>query len=386
MTDHSTLERRLRNASDPSVWDDVSPDAWQQNERRVAADRARRKGRRVRVVAAAAAAVIAVGGGVLVASQLGNGSPLAPSHGHKNGQDPFQQENRVGKTVVLERFTANGSTIVHTAFLTRAGGKGLSLCDQYGGGPGTDTGSAGSGSCTASSPDPSLPKTNAIAFVTGNDGADLRGFTGAVESSVASLTAWVGDSPQPRPVALHALGVDGLQAFGVTTLGAHPPVVRIIAYGDDGAVLQIFDGPGYFGEEWLPDDDTCSQTVRVAPTGSAAAGAGPVETVEAAATSMRLSSVTGPTDICVPAPKREPISKLRQGPWLVVVTGPEVAALRFQVAGHPRQQVSPRHYPGTVWGVVQIFTKNPRAAVTLDSRSAGGKVIGPMSYYRIPTD
>jgi hypothetical protein len=177
-----------------------------------------------------------------------------------------------------------------------------------------------------------------------------------------------------------------LQAFGVTTLGAHAPVVRIVAYGDDGAVLQIFDGPGYFGEEWLPDDDTCADTVLVAPTGSAAAGAGPVETVEAAATSMRLRSVTGPTDICVPAPKRAPISKRRQGQWLVVVTGPEVSELRYQIAGQPHQLVAPHHYPRTVWGVVQIFTKNPRAAVTLDPRSAGGSVIGPMSYYRIPTD
>jgi hypothetical protein len=385
MTDHSTLERRLRDASDPSVWDDVSPDAWQLNQRRVEADRARRKGRRVRVVAAAAAAVIAVGGGALLASQLGGSSTLPPSKGGKNDQDPFQQKNQVGKRVVLERFTANGSKVVHSAFLTRAGGKGLSLCDLYDG-PSPGTSSGGSGSCTARSPDASVPKTNAIAFMTGSDSGDLRGVTGAVESRVASLAAWVGDSPQPRPVALHSLGVDGLQAFGVTTLGAHAPAVRIIAYDGDGAVLQIFDGPGYFGEEWLPDDDNCADTVLVSPTGSAAAGAGPVESVEAAATSIRLSSVTGPRDVCVPAPEGEAISKLRQGQWLVVVTGPEVTALRYQIAGQSHQSVAPRHFPRTVWGVVQIFTKNPRAAVTLDPRSAGGKVIGPMSYYRIPTD
>jgi hypothetical protein len=384
MTDHSTLERRLRDASDPSVWDDVSPDAWQQNERRVAADRARRKGRRVRVVAAAAAAVIAVGGGALLASQLGGSSTLSPSDGGKNSQDPFQQKNRIGRTVVLERFTANGSKVVHSAFLTRAGGKGLSLCDLYDG-PSPGTSSGGSGSCTASPPDPSVPKTNAIALVSGSDGADFGGVTGAVESRVASLTAWVGDSPQPRPVALHALGVDGLQAFGVTTLGAHAPVVRIIAYGDDGAVLQIFDVPGYFGQEWLPDDDTCADTVVVAPK-PAPLSYGQVERIEAASTSMRVSGQAGPRDICVPAPKREAISKLRQGQWLVVVTGPEVAELRYQIAGQPRQKLAPRHFPGTVWGVVQIFTKNPKAAVTLDPRSAGGSVIGPMSYYRIPTD
>lgn len=384
MTDHSRLERRLRDASDPSVWDDVSPDAWQQNERRVTADRARRKGRRVRVVAAAAAAVIAIGGGALLASQLGGSSTLPPSDGGKNSQDPFQQENRVGKTVVLERFTANGSKVVHSAFLTRAGGKGLSLCDLYDG-PSPGASSGGSGSCTASSPDPSVPKTNAIALLTGSNGADSRGVTGAVESRVASLTAWVGDSPQPRPVALHALGVDGLQAFGVTTLGAHAPAVRIIAYGHDGAVLQIFDGPGYFGEEWLPDDDTCADTVVVSPK-PARLSLGPLESVEAASTSIRVSGPVGPADICVPAPKREAISKLRQGQWLVVVSGPEVTELRYQIAGQPRQKVAPQHYPGTLWSVVQIFTKNPKAAVTLDPRSAGGKVIGPMSYYRIPTD
>jgi hypothetical protein len=33
-----------------------------------------------------------------------------------------------------------------------------------------------------------------------------------------------------------------------------------------------------------------------------------------------------------------------------------------------------------------VLTEHPKAAVTLDPRSAGGKAIGPMSYYRIPTD
>ena len=38
------------------------------------------------------------------------------------------------------------------------------------------------------------------------------------------------------------------------------------------------------------------------------------------------------------------------------------------------------------WGVVVILTEHSKASVTLDARSAGGKVIGPMAYYRIPTD
>jgi hypothetical protein len=383
MIDRETLERRLRDAADPSVWDDVSPDAWQQNERRLAVDRARSR-RRLSVVAAAAAAVIAVGGGAFLASQLGGSSTLPPSDGGKNSQEPFRQKNQVGKTVVLERFTAEGSTVVHSAFLTRAGGKGLSLCDLYDG-PSPGTSSGGSGSCTASSPDPSVPKTNAFAFVTGSENAEFRGVTGAVESRVAALTAWVGDSPQPRPVALRALGVDGLQAFGVTTLGAHAPAVRIIAYDDDGAVLQIFDGPGFFGEEWLPDDDTCSKTTPV-PTTRDPSSFGPTEDTEFATSSVWLHGTAGPADICVPAPKREPISSRRQGQFVVVVTGPEVTELRYRVAGHPRQDVSPQHYPGTTWGVVVILTEHPKAAVTLDPRSAGGQVIGPMAYFRIPTD
>jgi hypothetical protein len=385
MTDHSTLKRRLRDAADPSVWDDVSPDAWQQNQRRLAADRARGR-RRVSVIAAAAAAVIAVGGGALVASQMGGGStPAPPSGGGKHRQEsPIKPKDLVGKVVVLERYTEHGSTVVHSAYLTRTHGAGLSFCDEYGG-PSTETSSAGGGSCTSSSPDPAVPKTNAFAFVTDNDDPDLTSVTGAVEPRVASLKAWVGDSADAREVSLHALGVHGLKAFGVTTPGGQAPVVRIVAYGDDGAVLQIFDAPGYYGEEWVPDDDTCAETVVVSPK-PAPLSLGPVESVEAATTSIRVSGPVGPADICVPAPKREAMSKLRQGQWLVVVTGPEVAQLRYQIAGHPHRLVAPHHYPGTVWGVTQIFTKNPSAAVTLDPRSADGSVIGPMSYYRIPTD
>ena len=229
MTDHSTLERRLHDASDPALWDDVSPDAWQQNERRLAADRSHRAGQRLRVVAAAAAVVVVVGGGVLVMSQLDGASPPNSSGGTKDGgskdagskdQDPFKPDNLVGKLVVLERFRANGAPVEHSAFLTRAGGKGLSLCDLYKG-PNTVSSSAGSGSCTASSPDPAEPKTNAFRFVTGTEGSDdLKGVTGAVEPRVASLKAWVGDSAVSRPVPLHALGVKGLQAFGITTAGS----------------------------------------------------------------------------------------------------------------------------------------------------------------------
>ncbi len=394
MTDHSTLERRLHDASDPALWDDVSPDAWQQNERRLAADRSHRAGQRLRVVAAAAAVVVVVGGGVLVMSQLNGSSPPNSSGGTKDGaskdagskdQDPFKPDNLVGKVVVLERFRANGAPVEHSAFLTRAGGKGLSLCDLYKG-PDTVSSSAGSGSCTASSPDPAEPKTNAFRFVTGTEGSDdLKGVTGAVEPRVASLRAWVGDSAVSRPVPLHALGVKGLQAFGITTPGARAPVVRIVAYGDDGAVLQILDIPGYIGEEWLPDDDTCSKTTPAPTTGDATA-LGPVENIEFATSSVWLHGTDGPADICVPAPKREPLSSQREGQFVVVVTGPEVTELRYKVAGQPRQTAAPMRFPGTAWGVVVIRTDSPSETVTLDGRSAGGKVIGPMAYYRIPTD
>lgn len=391
MTDHSMLGRRLHDASDPALWDDVSPDAWQQNERRVASDRSHRVGQRLRVVAAAAAVVVVVAGGVLAVSQLSGSSPPPSSGGSKDQskdqskvQDPFKPDNLVGKIVVLEHFQANGAPVVHSAFLTRAGGKDLSLCDLYKG-PDTAMSSAGSGSCTASSPDPAVPKTNAFAFVTSSEGSDLKGLTGAVEPRVASLKAWVGDSAVSRPVSLHALGVNGLQAFGITTLGTHAPVIRVVAYGDDGAVLQILDTPGYFGEEWLPDDDTCSKATPV-PTTADPRGFGPVESTEIATSSVWLHGTAGPADICVAAPKREPISSQRQGQFVVVVSGPEVTELRYKIAGQPRQTAAPEHYPGTAWGVVVILTEHPKASVTLDPRSAGGKVIGPMAYYRIPTD
>jgi hypothetical protein len=386
MTDHTTLETRLHDAADPALWDGVSPDAWQQNQRRVAADRSRRAGRRLRAVAAAAAVVVVVGGGVLIVSQLG-GSSLGPSGGGSRDQDPFGKDGRVGKTVVLERFSAGGVNVVHSAFLTRAGGKGLSLCDQYKT-PDTTASSGGSGSCTAS--ELGASKANAFVFITGSRGGDQKGVTGAVDSRTASLKAWASDSASARVVPLHALGFNGLQAFGVTTVGKQAPVVRLAAYDAGGALLQVLSPPSVFGAEWLPDDDTCTKTTVVAPPLQQRTSAGPVETVEAATSSVRISGNAGPGNLCVAAPKGEATSLQREQGWVVVVTGPEVGALRVMV-GKQTTLRTPRHYPGTAWGVVVIANDHPKQSVTIDARGAGGgiaasKQLGSAQYYQAPTN
>jgi hypothetical protein len=385
MSDHSDLEQRLRDAAAPAVWDDVSPDAWQQNERRLAADRSRRGGRRLRVVAAAAAAVVVIGGGTLLASQF-NGSSLAPSSGGAAGSDPFGKQGRVGHTVVLERFKQRGATVVHSAFLTRSGGKGVSLCDSYDT-PSPDpnqSNSSGSGSCTATSPDSANPKTNAFAYVTGSESADLKGVTGAVEPRVASLKAWVADSAEPRTVPLHTLGFEGLQAFAVTTLGRRAPVVRIVAYDAGGALLQVLGPPAILGAQWLPDDDTCAHTTPVPRSGDTS-GLGPVETTAIASSSIRISGTAGPSNICVAAPKGQAITSGRQGQYVVVVTGPEVSLLGFTVAGKPAQITNPQHFAGSPWGLVMIFTEHPKAQVLLSASSANGTKLGPAQYYMPPT-
>jgi hypothetical protein len=392
MTDHSTLERRLHDASDPALWDDVSPDAWQQNARRVAADRSHRAGRRLRVVAAAAAVVVVVGGGAFVASQLGRSS-LAPSGGDSRNQDPFQKENRVGKTVVLERFSSEGSTVTHSAFLTRAGGKGLSLCDQYlfagassANANGSNSASVnGSGGCTAAEPASSGTAVNAFVLSTGSRGGDLTGITGAVDSRTASIKAWVSDSETALDVPLHALGIDGLQAFGITTVGKRAPVVRLAAYDAKGALMQVFEPGRVFGAGWLPGDHHCRKTVSASPLETPPFTAGPEENVDVAASSVLFSGTAGPHYLCVVTPQGKPISSGRQDHYVVVVTGPEVATIRYQIPGKPSRTVSPTHDKSTPWGFVSIFTGQSKRPVTLDPRGASGSVISVDDYYQAPT-
>ena len=380
MTDHSTLERRLRDAADPSVWNDVAPDAWQENERRVAADHARRGGRRLRVIAAAAAVVVVVGGGILVSSRF-NGSPLAPSAGGADGRPGPSIRTGRCHPVELERLTTKGSTFVHTAFLTRAGGKGVSLCDTY---ASSANDANRSSSCTATSLDPAHQKANAFAYLTAGNGGDLKGVTGAVVPRVVTLRAWVGDSAEPRVLPLHALGFNGLQAFGVTTLGAHAPVVRIGAYDAKGALLQVVDAPSIFGAGWLPNDPTCAHPKIVGPPLPPRQSTGSVDTVEAATSSMRLSGIAGSDSLCVSAPSGEAVTAARQGQWVVVVTAPELETLGVQV-GKQTTRRTPTRYPGTPWGIVMIRNDNPKESVVLDPRGAGNGKLGPEHYYVSPT-
>lgn len=395
MTDHSTLERLLRDASDPSVWDDVSPDAWQQNERRVAADGSGRASRRLRVVAAAAAAAVVVGGGAYVASRLG-GPSAGPADRHSEkrtpdttNQDPFADKNRVGKTVVLERYTAKGETVVHSAWLTRSGGKGLSLCDEYAA-PGSSAGNAGnsgSGGCTAEDPDPSKPKLDIFGFVFGTDGetSEVHTVTGAVDRRVAAMRAWTGDDAQGRQVDLHALGVDGLRAFGVTTPAGASAVVRLVAYDAAGTALQVFDPSNYYGAEWLPDDDTCAQATPVAPQGERLV-LGFTPRVSAAATSLLVQSAINADDFCVPAPKGRPTTVSEpHGGQIAIVTGPEVDAVQVRIgSGAPRTE-QPQHFTGTAWGLV-IVDNVGNKKIRVTATSAEGSALDATPYGRLPTD
>jgi hypothetical protein len=233
------LEHDLRVAGRSFDDVEVSPDAWQENRRRLrTADSAR--GRRVLLTAAAGVAgVVAIGAAALMA-QTSDGSGLPAG-----GRDAtFATENILGPIVQAEQLTLDGRPTVHEIVLTDTTGDGPDLCDRF-----VAEGS-GSGSCTRRDLDADAPGV-AFDWLSGTEGdGGLRGVLAGVDARVTRVQVWM-DNGDMVLAQLHPTGWDDTSMFALTLAGDAPTPQRLVAYGRDGNVLQTVDLANRFGRTWL---------------------------------------------------------------------------------------------------------------------------------------
>ncbi len=146
---HDQLERDLRAALRSVVLVPVSADAWQQNQRRLAAAPTAAcpscfgGRRRARGAARRRSVAIATGG-------RDGGTPANDdgSSDSSSSDEFFADENLLGPVVEVERLKVDGESAVHEAALSDTSGKGPSLCDRVV----TVSQSSGSGGCTSREP------------------------------------------------------------------------------------------------------------------------------------------------------------------------------------------------------------------------------------------
>ena len=158
---HDQLERDLRAALRSVDHVPVSSDAWQQNQRRLAAA----PHRRLPWLVAAAAVVLAVLliGGLLALVSGGSDSSTPANDGGSNdsssSDDVFADENLLGPVVEVETLTIDGETAVHEAVLSDTSGKGPSLCDRV-----TTLDQSSGGPAAARQPGTRTPTSESVAF------------------------------------------------------------------------------------------------------------------------------------------------------------------------------------------------------------------------------
>jgi hypothetical protein len=346
MTDHSTLERRLREAADPSVWDDVSPDAWQQNQRLVTADRARRKGRRRSVIAAAAAAVLVVAG---ASWALRSGEHQAlPANGGNGGKVPVPQVTRDGKVhlqggVEVGRIRPGKGTVrVELAFAAGGPDGPGGLCQLIafdGSGP-----YGNNRSCGGQVDHRTDPGTHIDFLSEGATGVWLT-VAGAVDSTVAKLKVWRADG-DVRNLPLVDLGSDGYRGFSVIDTGDTQTPTRLVAFAKDGRVLEATPLTGTGTEPWRPTERKCEQQeISGFLDGPLPDGI----TVAFSNDSVRVAAPSG-AFTCLPL---NSLAKLNIAGDVLVLVPPEAANFRL-VPPSPGQLLTLVDVAGTPWRFVAV--------------------------------
>lgn len=333
----AALEARAREVH-------VSGDAWQRNQRRLAADRSHRR----RTLFGTAAVVLAVAavlgaGGLLGAD--GSGGPPADGQDDASG-DPFAGVYILGEPVDAETLTVDGQRTVHQIVLTDMTGQGPNLCDRY------VAGTSSSGSCASRDP---AADAEGVAFdwLSGTSGGgDLRGVLGGVDERVAEVRIWLDDGGFVMP-ELHRTGWEGQRMFARTTMAGDPIAQRLTAFARDGAVLQSVDLPARLGGgDWLPARSAC--TVDGGATGfwPVPESGGPDDVTVVLGTDDALVTVAGAPPVCLDHLGTGPIAGVASiGDAKVAVLAPEVSLVRV-VDGDRKldlQMVAPAR--GTPWGV-----------------------------------
>ena len=365
--DHTAqLARDLRAARHDFDDVSVSGDAWQQNQRRVAADR----GRRARVVLVAAAAVVLialVGGAVLLGGGPGGSDGMPAS-----GDDPFGDSVVLGPPVTVETLDVDGVQTAHEVVLSDTTGKGPSLCDRYVAGAGS------AGGCTSRDPRADDPGV-AIDWLSGTTGSgDIRGVLAGVDSRVLKVQIWMDNGDETLAV-LKPGGWEGTKLFGFTVPADGPRPQRLVAYSDaSGTVLQSVDLGDLFGRGWLPrGGQTCSGAFAAAWPQPGSGGTGDV-TVELWSGSAKVI-VTGSDTVatgCISLQRT--VQGVTSGPRdVVVLVAPEVAMLTVQdPAGGIATTTQPTALQGSLWKVAALHLDRdiPSSAVVL-ARDASDHVL-----------
>ena len=250
--DHDQLERDLRAALRSIEHLPVSGDAWQQNQRRLAASRSRR-GSRLLLAAAAVVVVLLVTGLVALATRDGDGA--TPANGDRGGSsdssssdEMFAEENLLGPIVAVETLQVGGEPTVHEAALTDASGKGPSLCDRV------VAASSESGGCTSREPAADKPSV-AFDWLTGHLGGGTTGVLAGVDDRVAKVQIWM-DNGDMTLADLKPSGWEGTKLFALTVPDDGPRPQRLVAFSDaSGSVLQAVDLAAAFGDSPPPQGD-----------------------------------------------------------------------------------------------------------------------------------
>lgn len=349
MTPTEQIEGRLRAALEAqSRAVQVSPDAWQRNQRRVAADRSRRN----RMLLGAAAAVVAVAAVLGAGALLGGGGSGGSSAGGSDG--PFTTRYLLGAPVEAETLTIDGEPAVHEIALSDMTGEGPNLCERY------VAASSDSGGCTSREPSADKPGV-AFDWLSGTEGGgDLRGVLAGVDGRVTKVRIWM-DNGDMVLAELHPTGWEGTRMFALTTKVGGPVAQRLVAYGPDRNAVQAVDLPSRFGATWLAPRSACAgdRVARGAPDGDAS--------VELGTQDARLST-RGPIDNAVVACIERLLPRAlagwhQAGTLVVAVVAPEVESVELtnpepNVIGLRLDQAAATPVSGSPWRIATLRVDN----------------------------
>lgn len=364
------LERELLETR--ALFDEVpvSPDAWQQNQRRLAVARSRRGGRLMAVAAAVVAVVLL---GALVATLADQGPDRGTPGGGGSGgsDDPWLPENFLGEPQQVETLRLDGRDMVHELVLTDTDGSGPQLCDRFT----TLENDGGAGGCTPRQPDAD-DSSVAVDWISGTTGSGdgLHGVVAGVDDRVMKVQVWM-DNGDMTLAELHPTGWEGTRMLAFTAQPGAPVPQRLVAYSDaSGTVLQAVDLAHLFGKGWLPDQQPDCAGVQQVAAVSLAGGV----TVQASAIDAQISYTGagggGTREVCR-SMTEAPVAVVRTGDRLVLVMAPEVAAVRLDGEGRlgpagPVEQVGT-----TMWRATVRPVEDLRPEDTLEFLDPSGAVL-----------
>lgn len=347
---HELLEQQLREARSAFDGDPVSPDAWQDNQRRVAGSRPARRRHTAGWLAAATVTGIVAAGLGFSALQDDGPSAVQPASGPQRATSeagPFEQDHLLGPPVVYDEADPDTQAVRRLALLD-PDGNGPRLCAEY------RLEQSSATSCHAREEDADKGKV-AFDWLGGTSGdGSLRALIAGVDQRVDAVEVWLSNGRR-QIVETHPSGWENhrLLAFSRTLDEGVPQ--RLVAYDADRQVLQAIDLPDEFGgAEWLPTKSACDND----PVVSVPAGEGPFPRAQVAlgTSDVLVEVATTPSASaggCLGLEDRPLAAALPADGYLVVVTAPEVSLLKIRT-GDRTVDAEPTLAPGAPWALVRV--------------------------------